>query len=134
QQRACVHRRQREQRRRSVRGGLAGGRRQLLVRVHDVHVAAEPGEQQLLRPVRLLMALTVPAGSFSWQTNRSQNAVQVFYYVNKFHDHLLAAPIGFTEAAGNFQTVNSTGQGLGDDENQTEPLDGANTLCCVGGQ
>ena len=75
-----------------------------------------------------------PQGSFSWQTNRSQNATQVFYYVNKFHDHLLAAPIGFTEAAGNFQTVNSTGQGLGGDAIQTEPIDGANTLCCVGGQ
>src|SRR5262245_6868320 len=74
-----------------------------------------------------------PQGSFSWQTNRSQNAAQVFYSVNKFHDHLLAAPIGFTEAAGNFQTVNSTGQGLGNDEIRTEPLDGANTLCCVGG-
>jgi extracellular elastinolytic metalloproteinase len=54
--------------------------------------------------------------------------------VNKFHDHLLADPIGFTEAAGNFQHVNSTGQGLGNDEIRTEPLDGANTLCCVGGQ
>ena len=75
-----------------------------------------------------------PQGSFSWQTNRSQNAAQVFYSVNKFHDHLLADPIGFTEAAGNFQHVNSTGQGLGDDEIRTEPLDGANTLCCVGGQ
>jgi hypothetical protein len=75
-----------------------------------------------------------PQGSFSWQTNRSQDATQVFYYVNKYHDHLLAAPIGFTEAAGNFQHVNSTGQGLGNDEIRTEPLDGANTLCCVGGQ
>jgi extracellular elastinolytic metalloproteinase len=75
-----------------------------------------------------------PQGSNSWQTNRQQNAAQVFYYVNKFHDHLAAAPIGFTEAAGNFQHVNSTGQGLGNDEIQTEPLDGANTLCCVGGQ
>jgi hypothetical protein len=75
-----------------------------------------------------------PQGSFSWQTNRPQNAAQVFYYVNKFHDHLLAAPIGFTEAAGNFQHVNSSGQGAGGDEILTEPLDGANTLCCVGGQ
>ena len=75
-----------------------------------------------------------PQGSFSWQTNRSQNAAQVFYYVNKFHDHLLADQIGFTEAAGNFQDVNFTGQGLGNDEINTEPLDGANTLCCVGGQ
>ena len=29
--------------------------------------------------------------------------VQLFYFLNTFHDHLLAAPIGFTEAAGNFQ-------------------------------
>jgi hypothetical protein len=43
-------------------------------------------------------------------------------------------PIGLTEAAGNFQDVNFTGQGLGNDEINTEPLDGANTLCCVGGQ
>ena len=75
-----------------------------------------------------------PQGSFSWQTNRPQNAAQVFYYVNKFHDHLLSDPIGFTEAAGNFQHANSSGQGIGNDEIRTEPLDGANTLCCVGGQ
>jgi extracellular elastinolytic metalloproteinase len=75
-----------------------------------------------------------PQGSFSWQVNRSQNAAQVFYFVNKFHDHLAADPIGFTEAAGNFQNVNSSGQGLGGDAINTEPLDGANTLCCVGGQ
>jgi extracellular elastinolytic metalloproteinase len=74
-----------------------------------------------------------PQGSFSWQTNRSQNATQVFYFVNKFHDHLAAAPIGFTEAAGNFQNVNSSGQGKGGDAVNTEPLDGANTLCCAGG-
>lgn len=40
---------------------------------------------------------------FSWQTNRSQNATQVFVYLNLFHDHLAAAPIGFTEANGGFQ-------------------------------
>ncbi|HET7529905.1 MAG TPA: M36 family metallopeptidase [Mycobacteriales bacterium] len=32
----------------------------------------------------------------SWQTNRQQNAVQAFWYVNNFHDHLASAPIGFT--------------------------------------
>ncbi|MEU3343012.1 M36 family metallopeptidase [Streptomyces sp. NPDC006668] len=42
------------------------------------------------------------AKAYSWQTNRSQNAVQVYYYLGKFHDHLAAAPIGFTRAAGNF--------------------------------
>ncbi|MEU9329664.1 M36 family metallopeptidase [Streptomyces canus] len=39
---------------------------------------------------------------YSWQTNRAQNAAQVFYYLGKYHDHLQAAPIGFTRAAGNF--------------------------------
>ena len=52
-----------------------------------------------------------PDGAFSWDTNRKQNGTQVYFFVNTFHDHLLAAPIGFTEAAGNFQLVNSTGQG-----------------------
>ncbi|MFK0113032.1 M36 family metallopeptidase [Streptomyces sp. NPDC091217] len=39
---------------------------------------------------------------YSWQTNRAQNAAQVMYFLGKFHDHLEAAPIGFTRAAGNF--------------------------------
>ena len=37
----------------------------------------------------------------------------MFYFVNNWHDHLLAAPIGFTEAAGNFQQVNHSRQGQG---------------------
>ena len=44
--------------------------------------------------------------------NRAQNGTQVYFFVNTFHDHLAAAPIGFTEAAGNFQLVNSSGQGF----------------------
>ncbi|WP_307628312.1 M36 family metallopeptidase [Streptomyces turgidiscabies] len=40
----------------------------------------------------------------SWQTNREQNAAQVFYFLGKFHDHLEARPIGFTRAAGNFDS------------------------------
>ena len=38
----------------------------------------------------------------SWRVNRAQNAVQVFFFTNNFHDHLAASPIGFTDAAGNF--------------------------------
>jgi extracellular elastinolytic metalloproteinase len=38
----------------------------------------------------------------SWTTNRRQAATQAFYFVNRFHDHLLAAPIQFTRAKGNF--------------------------------
>jgi extracellular elastinolytic metalloproteinase len=63
----------------------------------------------------------------SWQTNMKQNATQIFYFVNKFHDYLQASPIGFTEAAGNFQVTNSTGQGAGGDAVQAQALDGANT-------
>ncbi|HZM83493.1 MAG TPA: M36 family metallopeptidase [Candidatus Limnocylindrales bacterium] len=46
-----------------------------------------------------------PATANSWQTNRNQNAVQVLYFIGKFHDHLNAAPIGFTRSAGNFEAV-----------------------------
>ncbi len=68
-----------------------------------------------------------PAQTFSWQANRQQTATQNFFLVNEFHDHLAAAPIGFTEAAGNFQQVNTSGAGRGGDAVQDEPLDGADT-------
>jgi hypothetical protein len=38
----------------------------------------------------------------SWKRNLHQAAVQAFYYVNKYHDHLAAAPIGFDDASGSF--------------------------------
>jgi len=66
-----------------------------------------------------------PNKPYSWKTNREQNATQVFYFVNRFHDHLLASPIGFTEAAGNFETKNSTGKGKGRDAVDTQTMDGA---------
>jgi hypothetical protein len=68
-----------------------------------------------------------PAQPNSWQVNRKQSGTQLFYFVNKFHDHLAARPIGFTEAAGNFQQVNRSGQGLGGDPVLGENMDGANT-------
>jgi len=66
-----------------------------------------------------------PNKPFSWRRNRPQTAVQNFYFINKYHDHLLRALIGFTEAAGNFQEVNHTGKGKGGDPVQDQPLDGA---------
>ena len=63
----------------------------------------------------------------SWKVNRAQNTAQVFFFVNNWHDHLRAAPIGFTEAAGNFQRQNSTASGVGHDAVQTQTDDGANT-------
>ena len=67
-------------------------------------------------------------GSFSYEQNQNQDGTQLFYFINKYHDHLAASPIGFTEAAGNFQVTNSSGQGLGGDPVLGEALDGANTL------
>jgi extracellular elastinolytic metalloproteinase len=52
---------------------------------------------------------------YSWRTNMRQTATQLYALLNAFHDHLAAAPFGFTEAAGNFQRVNSSGLGLGHD-------------------
>ncbi len=68
-----------------------------------------------------------PHKAYSWKKNRKQNATQAFFYVNTFHDHLLADPIGFTEAAGNFQVVNATGLGLGGDAVQAQTSDGADS-------
>lgn len=68
-----------------------------------------------------------PRKPYSWQTNRAQNTAQVFFFVNNFHDHLLKAPIGFTEDAGNFEARNTTGKGQGHDAVSTQTMDGANT-------
>jgi extracellular elastinolytic metalloproteinase len=68
-----------------------------------------------------------PAVPNSWQVNRRQSGTQLFYFVNRFHDHLQARPIGFNEAAGNFQLVNRTGRGRGGDPVQGEGMDGADT-------
>ncbi|MEP9363790.1 M36 family metallopeptidase [Nocardioides sp. CN2-186] len=64
---------------------------------------------------------------FSWRANLRHTAVQAYHYLNVFHDHLLADPIGFTPAAGNFQVHNPTGQGIGHDAVQTQIDDGADT-------
>jgi hypothetical protein len=64
---------------------------------------------------------------FSWKANEAQDAAQVYYFLNNYHDHLAADPIGFTEAAGNFQVTNTSGQGKGGDAVQGQVLDGADT-------
>jgi hypothetical protein len=75
-------------------------------------------------PVQFFNQAECPAFGCTWDstnysgtknTNRAQTTTQAFYYVNHFHDHLLAAPIGFDEASRNFEFVNSSGQGLGGD-------------------
>ncbi|GIF23572.1 hypothetical protein BJ973_004181 [Actinoplanes tereljensis] len=61
-----------------------------------------------------------PAVPNSWQVNRAQNATQLYYYLNTWHDHLNAAPIGFTRRAGNFEAVDG-------DAVVGQSMDGANT-------
>ena len=68
-----------------------------------------------------------PGKSFSWQKNDERTATQNFYFINRWHDYLARAPIGFTEAAGNFQQVNASGRGKGGDPVHNESLDGADT-------
>jgi extracellular elastinolytic metalloproteinase len=68
-----------------------------------------------------------PTVADSWQANLDHNVEQVYYFLNTFHDHLQAAPIGFTEAAGNFQLTNTSGQGQGGDPVQGMAMDGADT-------
>ena len=60
-------------------------------------------------------------------TNQKQNITQMFYLANRYHDHLLAAPIGFDEASGNYEQVNSSGQGVGGDPVLAEGNDGGGT-------
>jgi extracellular elastinolytic metalloproteinase len=65
--------------------------------------------------------------AFSWEDNLAHNAVQVYHFLNRYHQHLLQNPIGFTEAAGNFEQHNSTGKGLGGDAVLGQSSDGADT-------
>ena len=53
-----------------------------------------------------------------WYANRRQNSVQVFYFVNNFHDWLEQPPIGFDGPSGNFE---------GADKVVAHANDGANT-------
>lgn len=57
--------------------------------------------------------------------NLEAAVTNLFYWTNILHD--LAWHHGFDEAAGNFQTSNYSGQGLGGDEVQADALDGSGT-------
>ena len=61
-----------------------------------------------------------PTVPYSWEKNREQNAVQIYYFLGTWHDHLEKAPIGFTRSAGNFEAVD-------DDAVQANTDDGADT-------
>jgi hypothetical protein len=66
-----------------------------------------------------------PSVPNSWRANVNQGAAQVMYFLGKYHDHLEAAPIGFTRAAGNFEAVD-------DDAVQAQVFDGAATAAAGG--
>ncbi len=63
------------------------------------------------------------ANPASKAVNRNPGAVGLFYLTNHFHDKILQAPIGFDEASGNFEQVNSSGQGVGGDAVLAEAQD-----------
>jgi hypothetical protein len=58
-------------------------------------------------------------------TYTNASVVQLFYLNNFMHDKLY--DLGFTEAAGNFQTTNFNRGGLGDDAVQADSQDGSGT-------
>jgi hypothetical protein len=55
------------------------------------------------------------------QTYKDAAVVQMFYYCNMYHDQFYA--MGFDEAAGNYQQINFTGQGVGNDRIQADVQD-----------
>ena len=81
-----------------------------------------------LYPVTFSTDPGCPAWGCTWQaadkvTNQNAQTTGLFYLVNRFHDYLLAAPIGFDEASRNFEQVNTSGQGLGNDRVLSEAND-----------
>ncbi len=46
------------------------------------------------------------APNFSWRVNRNQAGTQLFYFVNRYHDHLRDTPgIAFDDSSGNFEAA-----------------------------
>ena len=98
QQRARLRGRQRR-RRRGAEGRGAGGHGHGLVRTCPQFDTTD-ASQNCSTHFYCTWDKTVAK---DWKRNRNWFGVQFYYFLNTFHDHLLAAPIGFTEAAGNFQ-------------------------------
>jgi uncharacterized protein (TIGR03437 family) len=82
-----------------------------------------------------LPLLKAPGGNFSFpldlaqspatEANQQAALVNLFYHVNRFHDLLYS--LGFTESAGNFQTVNFGLGGAEGDAIQADAQDGSGT-------
>ena len=64
-----------------------------------------------------------PTGNGATQINfRRGSVTQIFYIANWYHDRLFN--LGFDEAAGNFQTTNFSGMGVGNDPIRADVQDG----------
>jgi hypothetical protein len=83
--------------------------------------------------------------NFSWRVNREQAGTQLFYFINRFHDHLRdAAGIGFDDSSGNFEAGDrviaqvddgaSTGTGVFDDFPDCSHLNNAHVFVLPDGQ
>jgi extracellular elastinolytic metalloproteinase len=120
-------------------GWLAAGAQKLLgPNVHaysdiDDNDVADASEE-VAPPFSILLTTFTPASSGclaakpctwnqnspgSWNANRRQNAVQAFYFANRFHDWLAASPINFGPSSGSFDA--------GSDPLQLQTDDGAST-------
>lgn len=70
-----------------------------------------------------------PGVSASIPALAKASAPGLLHNINALHDHFLEEPIGFDEASGNFERINSTGQGLDGDrvnaEQSTQALNNA---------
>ncbi|HEX4949391.1 MAG TPA: M36 family metallopeptidase, partial [Blastocatellia bacterium] len=96
----------------------------------DTHLDRAPANNQPDEP-----RLTVSDSNFSFpldftqapttENNQKAALVNVFYWVNRYHDILYG--YGFTEAAGNFQTDNFNLGGVGNDAVQADVQDGSGT-------
>lgn len=87
---------------------------------YDAPLSATPANQNCSTARMCTWDRTVAK---SWRANLAHNAVQVYWLLNNFHDHLEAGPIGFNDAAGNFEW-GGTG---GNDPVLGNTSDGANT-------
>ena len=94
---------------------------------------SSPGSRDWLYTRTTFPAATpCPVGGCAWDstiaasrdTNQFQAATNVHVLVGRFSEYLAQAPIGFDEASGNFQRVNASGAGLGNDYIRTEVNDG----------
>ena len=88
----------------------------------DLEVPANPGPPPNWSfPLQTMAGQNCPPSGCTWNhavpdtrtTNRNQAATQLFYFVNRFHDHLAAAPIGFTHAQRGFEFDDADGAGTG---------------------